>query len=263
MMTYIAHNFQVHEYPELDSTNEEAARRADELPDRSVIVAAKQSRGRGQGDNRWESEPGKNITMTILFKPERLPAGEQFSLSMAIALGTRDLVARHVNGCTIKWPNDIYVDDRKIAGILIEHVVMGNFIARSLCGVGLNVNQSRFLSGAPNPVSLAGLTGRELPTRAVMEELLACIDKRYREARDPRAQRRDYLAHLYRGRGVHAWEDANGPFRAAVQGVNAHGQLLLHDERGATRAYNFKEVKPLPREEPRGRSSRRPGPPTT
>lgn len=241
---YQANGFTIWEFPELSSTNDEAARRADELPDRAVIVADKQARGRGQGGNQWESEAGKNITMTVVFRPRGLPAGDQFAISMAVALGACDFVARRVEGCTVKWPNDVYVDDRKIAGILIEHVVMGNALSLSLCGVGLNVNQTRFASDAPNPVSLALLLGRELPTREVLAELLAAIDGRYRQIDHLPTLRRDYLDSLYRGSG--RWEDAAGRFSAIIQGVNRHGQLLLHDEQGKTRAYGFKEVRYLP-----------------
>lgn len=241
---YQANGFAIWEFPELSSTNDEAARRAGELPDRAVIVADKQVQGRGQGGNQWESEAGKNVTMTVVFRPRGLPAGDQFAISMAVALGARDFVARRVEGCTVKWPNDVYVDDRKIAGILIEHVVMGNALSLSLCGVGLNVNQTRFASDAPNPVSLALLLGRELPTREVLAELLAAIDRRYRQIDNLPTLRRDYLDCLYRGSG--RWEDATGRFPAIIQGVNRHGQLLLRDEQGKTRAYGFKEVKYLP-----------------
>jgi BirA family biotin operon repressor/biotin-[acetyl-CoA-carboxylase] ligase len=240
---YSLRGFEVWEFPELESTNAEAGRRAGEMKDRSVIVTGRQTRGRGQEGNSWESEPGKNICMTVVFRPRELPAGEQFAISMVVALGTRDLVARHVEGCTIKWPNDIYAGDRKIAGVLIEHVVTGNTISLSLCGVGLNVNQTRFTSDAPNPVSLALLTGGELSTRQVLEELLAAIDGRYRSLPDARGLRRDYLAALYRREGTHAWEDREGRFRASIRGVDAYGQLVLEDEGGGQRVYGFKEVK--------------------
>ncbi|MDR2413914.1 MAG: biotin--[acetyl-CoA-carboxylase] ligase [Odoribacteraceae bacterium] len=240
---YQLNGFEIWEYPELSSTNDEAARRAGELPDRGVVVARRQTGGRGQGGNQWESEAGKNITMTIAFRPRQLPARDQFAISMAVALGTRDLVARYASGCSVKWPNDVYVDDRKIAGILIEHVVTGEALTLSLCGVGLNVNQTRFTSDAPNPVSLSLILGRELPTREVMEGLLDAIDRRYRLINDPSTLRRDYLASLYRGTGTSEWEDDKGRFMAIVEGVNGYGQLLLRDEEGRTRVYNFKEVR--------------------
>jgi BirA family biotin operon repressor/biotin-[acetyl-CoA-carboxylase] ligase len=238
--------FEVHEHARLASTNAEALRRAGELGDRHVIIARQQESGRGQGSNRWESEPGKNITMTVAFRPREMPAGEQFAISMAVALGTRDLVARYAGGSTVKWPNDVYVGDRKIAGILIEHVVAGDRLSISLCGVGLNVNQTRFTSDAPNPVSLAMLLGRELPLEGVLEGLLESIDARYRSVDDPLALRRDYLACLYRGTGLGEWEDARGRFTATIEGVDRHGQLLLRDESGRTRRYGFKEVWRVP-----------------
>jgi BirA family biotin operon repressor/biotin-[acetyl-CoA-carboxylase] ligase len=235
-------DFNIIEYPELDSTSGETWRQIDTLPDRSVIVTPRQTGGRGHGGNSWESAPGENVTMTLLLKPPHLLAAGQFTLSMLVALATRDLVARHVEGCTVKWPNDVYVADRKIAGILIEHVVSGEWLACSLCGIGLNVNQTRFTSDAPNPVSLRQLTGRERPPRQVLDELLACLRARLDAPRDTAATRHEYTAALYRGTGRHAWRDASGIFHARVLGVNEYGQILLQDDDGRDRVYGFKEV---------------------
>ncbi|MDR1272962.1 MAG: biotin--[acetyl-CoA-carboxylase] ligase [Odoribacteraceae bacterium] len=239
---YSSNGFNIREFTALDSTNGEAWRRLEELDDRSVILTAQQTGGRGHGGSAWESEAGKNITMTILLKPRQLPAGEQFLVSMLVSLATRDLVERYVDGCTVKWPNDVYVGNRKIAGILIEHVVARDAISLSLCGVGLNVNQTRFTSGAPNPVSLCQLLGGELPMRQVLDELLAALDARLRAPRDIPGTQREYVSCLYRGTGVHAWEDEEGIFTATIRGVNEYGQLLLEDETGQRRAYGFKEV---------------------
>jgi BirA family biotin operon repressor/biotin-[acetyl-CoA-carboxylase] ligase len=239
---YFSNGFKVREFTALDSTNNEAWRRVEELDDRNVIITAQQTGGRGHGGNAWESEAGKNISMTVLLKPRELPAGEQFWVSMLVALGTREVVAQYVDGCTVKWPNDVYVGNRKIAGILIEHVVARDLISLSLCGVGLNVNQTRFTSGAPNPVSLCQLLGGEVPTRQVLDELLAALDARLRAPRDVLKTRREYVSCLYRGTGAHAWEDEGGVFTATIRGVNAFGQLLLEDAGGQRRVYGFKEV---------------------
>ncbi|MDR1415091.1 MAG: biotin--[acetyl-CoA-carboxylase] ligase [Odoribacteraceae bacterium] len=240
---YLLNGFKIREFLELESTNSETWRLAEELEDRSVIITPHQTQGRGNDGNTWESEPGKNISMTILLRPVGLLASEQFILSMLVALGTLDFVARHVPGATIKWPNDIYVDDRKIAGILIEHMVHRDTIHLSLCGVGLNVNQARFISDAPNPVSLYQLLGREIPLRQALAQLLEAIGARLDAPRDYPATRVEYTSRLYRGTGIYPWKDNWGRFRASIRGVNKYGQLLLDDETGRQRVYGFKEVR--------------------
>ena len=240
---YQVSDFRVREYEELGSTNTEAERVGwSELEDKMVILTYRQTQGRGQVGNHWESEPGKNISMTVVFKPRELPAGQQFAVSMVIALGTYDFISRYVGECSVKWPNDIYVGDRKISGILIEHSIMGRYVGGSLCGIGVNINQERFLSDAPNPVSLFQLIGEEIPVEQALEELLDCIGKRYEMIRDYEGLERDFLKVLYRREGVYDWEDEEGMFQASVRGVNEFGQLILVDERGTERVYGFKEV---------------------
>lgn len=241
---YRVSGFEVIEYEVLDSTNTRAERMTlDELQDKQVILTWRQTQGRGQAANKWECAPFKNIAMTIVFRPRHLEAGKQFAVSMAIALGCLDFVNRRVKGGTVKWPNDIYVGDRKIAGILIEHRVAAGCVQSSLCGIGLNVNQSEFLSDAPNPVSLLQLTGRELSLEGALEELLECIGQRYAYLNDYASLERDFLKNMYRSEGVFDWEDADGPFRASIKGIDEYGQLLLEDTVGHVRLYAFKEVK--------------------
>lgn len=166
MKRYEVSGFGVMEYEEVASTNSLAEKLPlSELKDKQVILTWRQTQGRGQATNRWESAPGKNISMTVIFRPERLEAGKQFAVSMVIALGCLDFLSHYVEGVTVKWPNDVYVGERKISGILIEHRVAGAHIQSSLCGIGVNINQEQFLSDAPNPVSLFQLLGRELPYR--------------------------------------------------------------------------------------------------
>lgn len=247
MKCYKVGNFLVQEYGELDSTNTLAENLLQqELKDRMVILARRQTQGRGQAGNSWESEPDKNIAITIILKPEYLEAGKQFAVSMAVALGCYDFLCRHVDGVSVKWPNDIYVGDRKIAGILIEHRVAGACIATSLCGIGLNVNQREFLSDAPNPVSLWQLTGKELPLDQALEELLVCIDARYARICDYEGLQKDFLACLYRAEGVYGWRDSGGSFQASIAGLDEYGQLRLLDTEGKERVYAFKEVVYLP-----------------
>ncbi len=238
--------FRVLEVRETASTNTLATLLlAEELGDRSVVLTYRQTQGRGLADNRWESEPERNISMTVVFKPLQLPASLQFAVSMVIALGCRDWVNRYVPGCVVKWPNDLYVGERKIAGILIEHQIIGACVYRSFCGIGLNINQREFLSDAPNPVSLAQLTGREVPLQEVLSGLLECIGVRHRQLYDYSGLEQDFLKYLYRRQGIYRWEDEEGEFRAFVSGVDEYGRLVLVDDAGKERVYGFKEVRYL------------------
>lgn len=246
MRKYRVSGFEVWEYEEAESTNTLAEGMApEELKDKRVILSYRQTRGRGQLANRWESEPGRNIAMTLVFRPEGLEAGRQFAVSMAAALGCADFLAARVGGVAVKWPNDVYVGDRKIAGILIEHRIAGSRVQCSLCGVGLNVNQRAFVSDAPNPVSLFQLTGRELPLGRALEGLLLRIGERYGQIGRYELLERDFMCRLYRSEGVHDWEDGEGRFRARIAGVDEYGQLVLEDTAGRRRVYAFKEVRYL------------------
>lgn len=244
MKKYSVSGFEVLEYEKVESTNTLAESFASgELKDKQVFLTYHQTQGRGQVGNKWESEPNRNISMTIVFKPEGLEAGKQFAISMVIALGCFDFVSRYVNGCSVKWPNDIYVHDHKIAGILIEHRIGGMYIQSSLCGIGLNVNQEVFHSDAPNPVSLLQLTGKKIPLETVLTELLECIGRRYARIGDYEWLEAGFMQHIYRAHGMFSWEDETGKFRAAVEGVDEYGQLKLKDTEGRMRIYGFKEVK--------------------
>lgn len=241
---YKVSGFDVLEYAEATSTNTLAeGLPLAQLKDKMVILTWRQTQGRGQAANKWESTPDKNISMTVVFKPQRLEAGKQFAVSMVIALGCMDFVRRYVDGVSVKWPNDVYVGERKIAGILIEHRIAGAFIQSSLCGIGVNINQKEFFSDAPNPVSLWQLTGKELPLKQVLEELLECIGRRYEEVYDLGSLEKDFLQNMYRSSGAFTWEDETGRFEASIAGIDEYGQLVLKDTGGKEKIYAFKEVK--------------------
>lgn len=247
MKRYTLSGFEVIEHEELASTNTAAeAMPYGELKDKTVILTWRQSQGRGQATNTWESAPEKNITMTVVLRPECLEAASQFAVSMVIALGCLGFVSRYVEGVSVKWPNDVYVGDRKIAGILIEHRIGGAYVQLSLCGIGLNVNQEVFLSDAPNPVSLFQLIRKELPLKEVLAGLLECISGRYDQIGDYVLLEKDFRQSMYRGEGVFNWEDEVGEFRASVIGLDEYGQLILLDTEGHERVYAFKAVKYLP-----------------
>lgn len=218
---------------------------ASSLPGFTVVVTEEQTAGRGQQGNSWEAERGKNILFSLLCHPDFVRASKQFLLSQCMALAIRNALAVHVEGVMVKWPNDIYVGDKKISGTLIECDLMGKSIANCIIGTGVNINQEVFVSDAPNPTSLKLLTGREYDK----EEVLADIIRRFAELYDRLVQgeeeaiRKEYMQCLYRKEGMHEYEDVRGRFMAEIAGVEPTGHLLLKFENGNTVRYEFKEVK--------------------
>ncbi len=216
---------------------------ADSLSEGYVIVAHSQTAGRGQRGNSWEAAPGKNLTFSYLLRPHDVVAHEQFILSQAVALAVVDVLSRYADGFSVKWPNDIYYCDKKIAGILIEHNLTGSHISRTIVGIGLNINQASFVSDAPNPVSLLQIMGREYDLDEVLSAILQATAMRYAMCNDDReGLRQAYANVLYRREGYYRYRDADGEFEAAIRDVRPDGYLLLVDRAGREREYAFKEV---------------------
>lgn len=165
----------------LESTNSEARRRFSDLDNLSVIAAVRQSAGRGQGDHVWCSEPGANLTFTVVLKfgPDGglrpLAASDSLLITEVITLALRLYLEDKGIGTRIKWPNDIWVGDRKICGILIENIFKGSQVLGSMVGIGLNLNQKTFPADLPNPVSLSLLTGETYDIREELEKLRGFI----------------------------------------------------------------------------------------
>ena len=205
-----------------------------------VVVADYQTAGRGCGSNTWESERGKNLLYSMLIHPTDVPVSRQFLVSMAVANSIAKVVSRYVEDVSIKWPNDIYVRDQKLCGMLIENRLKGSVIKDSIIGIGLNVNQLCFKSDAPNPVSLANLTGRMYDMEALLQKLLAVFDAEWADLDGVRSR---YLSQLYRRKGFHRYRDASGEFSAELMTVEDDGHLVLRDVDGRTNWYAFKEVR--------------------
>ena len=167
----------------VDSTNDEARRHISEIDNLSVVSALEQTKGRGQRGNRWSSQPGENLTFSLVVKDFRIKANEQSAISQATALSLVDLLSRHEIKARIKWPNDIYACDEKICGILIENSLKGSEIDWSIIGIGLNVNQTAFPEDLPNPTSMKLCTGNSNPynTREILEEFMGIFTGYYRE----------------------------------------------------------------------------------
>lgn len=209
----------------------------------TVVLTLNQTKGRGQQTNSWESESGKNLTISIILRPEFLPIPDQFHVSMVISLGVYDYLKEYLDDVLVKWPNDIYVGDKKIAGILIEHSIMGSVLSTSVCGIGLNINQRKFVSDAPNPISLSNCTNQEYDLETELSNLLGKIENRYfqLENGDKKQLEKDYLDTLYWMNEPHTYKDENGVFKGKIVGITEWGQLRIVAE-GKERIYNFKEV---------------------
>ena len=228
---------------EATSTNDLAALRHWKHGD--VIWAEVQTKGRGQRGNSWDSNAGENLTFSLVLCPENFRAEDQFYLSKAVSVGAIEALSGFGLPAETKWPNDIYVGDRKVAGMLIENDLQGMTITRSILGIGLNVNQESFDPALPNPVSMRGVSGREFDRVDVLEKILERIFYWTGKLKKMRFAEIDekYQQHFYRREGVYWFrEPEKEPFEAAIEGVRPSGELILRRLDGSSSTYLFKEV---------------------
>lgn len=198
------------------------------------LYAGYQTAGRGQTGNSWESEANKNVLCSILLPPDK----NLYFLNIAVSVAIIRLLGGQY---TIKWPNDIYYNDKKLAGILLENAIVGSEIKYSIAGIGLNVNQTVFVSNAPNPVSLKQITGKEYDIDQLMKDLLETITVVLKEPEDVIWS--EYKAHLYRREGYWLFEDKNGAFEAHIEDVLPTGEIVLRDKNSQVHQYGFKQIK--------------------
>lgn len=210
----------------------------------SVVQAAFQTAGRGQEGNRWESARGENLLFSILVKPKHLLARQQFYLSKAISLAIVESLNNITKGFMIKWPNDIYHGDKKVAGILIENNLEREYIDFSIVGIGLNINQTEFVSDAPNPISLKQITTINHQPEKVLSSVTEAIGRWIEKLDDKKMVEIDsaYDQKLYRRTGIHPFRDKGGFFMASMERIEPEGYLVLRDAQNQIRTYAFKEV---------------------
>lgn len=209
----------------------------------TVVVADAQIKGRGQAQNQWFSEEGKSLTFSVVLFPERIKAERQFTLSQVICLAVCNTLAQYVENVNIKWPNDIYINGKKTCGILIENAVLGEGLAYSVCGVGLNVNNANFSSGYV-ATSLHSETGCIFDLENILEQILKKIELYYLKAEKEEYALLNSWYHecLYKIGETIRFEDKQGVFMAKVIGIDQYGQLLVEDDESQLRTYGFKEV---------------------
>lgn len=233
----------IYRFPILPSTNDEAVKPC--YGEGDIIVAERQTAGRGQRGHRWESAEQQNLTFTLVLEPTFLEPERQFLLSEAVALGVRDMLSEYGITARIKWTNDIYVGDRKIAGILIEHKLQGAAIARTIAGIGLNVNQMAFSADLPNPISMRQARHFEFDREEVLTCLGSHLMARYEQLRggDVESLQEDYHENLFRLGALSWFALPDGRrFRGTIRGVEPSGALRVEDEKRVERSYLFKEI---------------------
>lgn len=215
------------------------------LSDFHTISADFQSKGKGQDTNVWESEANKNILFSSIVFPDFVEAADTFQVSRWVSLSIVDyLKSKGIKQVKIKWPNDIYVGSKKIAGILIQNAIAGNHLSKSMFGIGLNINQEIFTSDAPNPISLVQLKPAEYEPLEELHDLITTLMKKYRLLqRRPEKLISDYHELLYQRDEFCSYKVGKGIIKAKILGVDEFGRLLLAEEGLEAIAYDLKEVK--------------------
>ena len=237
----------------IDSTNSEAFRQIESANDFSIYAAKFQTSGRGQKGNSWESAIGENLTFSILIRPLLLKAANQFLVSQIVALGIVKYLKGYDLKAKIKWPNDIYIEDRKICGILIEHYLSGDNLSVSIIGIGLNLNQREFASDAPNPTSMLLERGMELNPGRELERILSFIQDYYSRLNVSSYNsfkdkiEAEYRDSLYRYMEFFYFQESgtNRVIEARIVGIDKSACLILEKRDGSKTSYAFKEIKYL------------------
>ncbi len=214
----------------------------------TVISASFQYEGRGQIGRFWESEAEKNITCSTILEPSFLESGDQFYLNMAVSLAVHDFVDHFLKdeNVKIKWPNDIYVDDKKIAGILVQNSLVGKTISSSVIGTGININQVDFSTHIPNPTSFAIVRDEVFDLDGLLPWLFRFLTKRYLQLKNKQLEviKSEYLDLLYRVGTWNLFHDEHGlSLEGKIIGVDEIGRLILEDRDGVCGVYGFREIR--------------------
>ena len=217
------------------------------LPDLYAVFTDFQTAGRGAGTNKWHSSRGLNILTSIYFETG-LAAADQFVFNLWFATSTRRFLARYVPGVFIKWPNDMYVRDRKLAGDLTEHSVSKGLLDFTVAGIGININEVNFPDWIPNPTSLFLESGKRYDIGTMQDEYLSVLQEcrpmlRFEYAA---ALREEYLSHLYRLNEKRLYLIHGQQIIGTIRDIDRFGQLILEHSDGSRHAYGFKEVSYVP-----------------
>ena len=238
---------QYHHFKELDSTNAYLQRQQSERDIRNWVVSTdEQTAGKGMGSNGWESEVGKNLTFSLAVDVGFLPAERQFLLSEAVALGLYETLIPliPVEKLHIKWPNDIFYENRKLAGILINSTIKANLMDVSIIGIGLNVNQIQFQDWPTHPISLKQITEKEYDLQPLLEQIAEHIITKVELLKtNPEAIEQEYLERLFRYRTWADYEVGGKNMQLFMTGIDKYGRLQLIDGTQQSYCFEIKEIK--------------------
>ncbi len=238
-------NFNIKYLQEADSTNDYLKRLmiSNELEEGTVILAECQKKGRGRGQNRWHSAKGQNLTFSMMVLP-KIQAEKFFYLTEMVSLSIIDFLFANNIEAFIKWPNDIYVGNNKIAGILIENTIIGNHIVKCIAGIGINVNEIDFPPDLPNPTSMRMHKQEFLDRNTLLKKLLDKMGMRYDQfvKGDLMSMHDEYNQKLYKRGLMVQYRDKNGVFKASIKEIKPSGELILRNENNSEKAYLFGEI---------------------
>ena len=215
------------------------------LPEGTVIMAESQFAGRGQQQNKWHSQPGKNLTFSILLNPGFLDISNQFDLNRVISLGVVDALEPLLgNDLKIKWPNDIYYGDKKLGGILIENIIQGTQLKHAIIGIGLNINQDSFPEAAGNAISLKQILHKDYDLSVLLSDICSHIEAWYLKLREAKKEtiRIAYLDRLYWLNQLKQFRSNSGTFAGVITNVKNNGMLVVINEEGAELEFSLKEI---------------------
>jgi len=234
---------------ELERTNSSNtfAAKLDPQPEMPFIVRTNfQEKGRGQGDHSWESEPNKNLLFSIVFEPKQVPISKNFFVSKFIAVCLREFISRYESDAIIKWPNDILVRDKKIAGILIENTILGESIKRSIAGIGVNINEG-IESKNLNAISLKDLTANDFDISELLKEFIEIFREKSSLLCEAGFQKinEQYFNYLYKWKQKSFFRSQESGFEAEILDVLDDGQMVLKLESGELKNFSFGEIEYL------------------
>jgi len=231
---------------ETDSTNLYLRKllNVSDLPNFFCVFTDFQTSGRGQQGTTWKSNKGENLLFSFLIHSQKIPLEKQFLISEMVSIGICNALKKNNLDTKIKWANDIFYNNKKLAGILIETIISGDKMKYAIVGVGLNVNQIEF-SNLPNAISLRQIFGKKFDNQAILENILTEISILFEnfDINYPENLQKKYFELLYRNSGYHIFEDKNEKFYAKILSVAPDGCLNLLTDKGLEKSFYFKEVK--------------------
>lgn len=232
----------------VDSTNnflKSLVSNSEPLPEGTVIMADDQYAGRGQQNNTWKAEPGKNLTFSVLLKPTFLPLSQQFLLNMAVSIAINNALSTFLGEeLNIKWPNDIYFRDQKIGGVLIENTIIGNDIKTAIIGIGINVNQQDFEAELTvKATSMFQILQKNVNLTLLLAEICSALESLYLQLRAGKYNnlKQNYVDKLYQLNKSALYQKDGEVFEGYIRGVTDTG-LLQMDTPNGKREFNFKEI---------------------